>query len=295
VTGWKLTSGGPGICLTCFGFETNHPTVGSGAPESADNVGIYASTSANNHVDVGQEAVLSGRVRITGGTATAREFRFGLWDKVKNGVSDPVTGWLGYMALNASGPVAGLLQVRNPDDKDFNSSLFLSDQGGTSIAKSSGPAPTFGSPLADPPTAGGGMGRYFLLAQETADDNAPWTDSRWYNFELRVRRISPAENLVRASLIADSEKPSGDYNNNGIVDAADYTLWRNNMNGPSTALQNRNPLNSGNINAGDYTFWKQRFGATSGAGAGSLSVPEPATCWLLAVVLGFMIARRGDR
>jgi hypothetical protein len=82
----------------------------------------------------------------------------------------------------------------------------------------------------------------------------------------------------------------GDYNENGVVDAADYTLWRNNLNGAPTALKNRNPANSANnINQADYTFWKQRFGATSGSGSIIISqVPEPAT-WMLAMMLAVVI------
>lgn len=89
----------------------------------------------------------------------------------------------------------------------------------------------------------------------------------------------------------------GDYNNNGIVDAADYTLWRNNLGQPAGALQNRNPLNSGNINQTDYTYWKQRFGATSGSGSiGTSQVPEPSAYLLLVVGLGLLTAtRRGER
>lgn len=66
----------------------------------------------------------------------------------------------------------------------------------------------------------------------------------------------------------------GDYNGNGIVDAADYVLWRNG--GP---LQNEVDA-PGTVNAADYTAWKARFGNTSAAGSGSLAidpVPEPAT------------------
>jgi hypothetical protein len=83
----------------------------------------------------------------------------------------------------------------------------------------------------------------------------------------------------------------GDYNNNGVVDAADYTAWRDNLGGPDTALQNRDPMNSGNIDQTDYDFWKSRFGATSGAGSGSLAgnaaVPEPAS--LALVLVGFAL------
>ena len=52
----------------------------------------------------------------------------------------------------------------------------------------------------------------------------------------------------------------GDYNGNGIVDAADYTVWRDHL-GQSFALQNRDPANgSGPISAADYTSWKSNFG-----------------------------------
>ena len=70
---------------------------------------------------------------------------------------------------------------------------------------------------------------------------------------------------------------AGDYNGNGVVDAADYVLWRNG--GP---LQNE--VNTvGTVDATDYDAWRARFGNTSGAGslAGSSSVPEPTTLLLL--------------
>ncbi len=68
---------------------------------------------------------------------------------------------------------------------------------------------------------------------------------------------------------------AGDYNQNGTVDAADYTLWRNGL---------------GSIySIDDYAIWKTNFGQSSGSGsaaqaAGSTStvVPEPATALLLA-------------
>jgi hypothetical protein len=73
---------------------------------------------------------------------------------------------------------------------------------------------------------------------------------------------------------------SGDYNNNGTVDAADYVVWRNA--GPADTLPN--DTTPGTVNGADYDLWKSRFGATSGSGslAGS-AVPEPSTVFLLAV------------
>ncbi len=72
---------------------------------------------------------------------------------------------------------------------------------------------------------------------------------------------------------------AGDYNGNGVVDMADYVLWRNG--GP---LQNE--VNSiGTVDSTDYDAWRARFGNTSGSGSGlgSSAVPEPASMLLLAM------------
>jgi hypothetical protein len=73
----------------------------------------------------------------------------------------------------------------------------------------------------------------------------------------------------------------GDYNHNGIVDAADYTVWRDSL-GRSGAELAADGNNNGTIDAGDYDVWKMHFGAHTGSGADSgNSVPEPGTRMLL--------------
>jgi hypothetical protein len=69
---------------------------------------------------------------------------------------------------------------------------------------------------------------------------------------------------------------AGDYNNNGIVDAGDYIIWRKKLN-QSVVIPN--DITPGTVVSQDHTEWKNRFGKTSsefGAGAGT-SVPEPGT------------------
>ena len=81
----------------------------------------------------------------------------------------------------------------------------------------------------------------------------------------------------------------GDYNDNGVVDGADYVLWRNG--GP---LENEVD-NPGTVNAADYTAWRVRFGNTSGSGAGlhAAGVPEPGTMVLVfAGLVGASLGRR---
>jgi hypothetical protein len=66
---------------------------------------------------------------------------------------------------------------------------------------------------------------------------------------------------------------------NGIVDAADYTVWRDKL-GTSTTLPN--DTTPGSVTQGDYDVWKTNFGNHSGSGAGAnAAVPEPATSVLI--------------
>jgi autotransporter-associated beta strand protein len=87
----------------------------------------------------------------------------------------------------------------------------------------------------------------------------------------------------------------GDYNHNGTVDAADYTLWRDTL-GSTTNLAADGNAN-GVIDSGDYDVWKMHFGEQvlgSGASA-SQNVPEPATISLLIAGVATLLLRRPSR
>jgi hypothetical protein len=76
---------------------------------------------------------------------------------------------------------------------------------------------------------------------------------------------------------------AGDYNHNGVVDAADYVVWRNTNGQNVTAGTGADGDGNGVVNAADYTFYRARFGNTSGSGVGSGAgaVPEPAAAVLM--------------
>lgn len=69
----------------------------------------------------------------------------------------------------------------------------------------------------------------------------------------------------------------GDYNDNNVVDAADYTRWRDAL-GSNTVLPN--DTTPGVVSQADYDLWFANFGHAGGAGSlgvNGASVPEPAS------------------
>ncbi len=81
---------------------------------------------------------------------------------------------------------------------------------------------------------------------------------------------------------------TGDYNDDGVVNLADYTIWRDNLGGDSSVLDN-NEI-TGTITNDHYTQWKSNFGATAGAASvANAQVPEPQAILLLAAGIGISV------
>ena len=67
----------------------------------------------------------------------------------------------------------------------------------------------------------------------------------------------------------------GDYNDDHVVDAADYTVWRNSL-GMAIVLPNED-ASQNVVDAADYEVWKAHFGEATSGGTSSIvmiSVPE---------------------
>jgi hypothetical protein len=95
-------------------------------------------------------------------------------------------------------------------------------------------------------------------------------------------------------LVANSVPLSGDFNKDHVVDAADYTVWRNSLDATGYHLA-ADGNGDGKVDAADYDVWKSHFGETwsaTGGGAGALAVPEPATAALVALGCLFISVRR---
>jgi hypothetical protein len=86
---------------------------------------------------------------------------------------------------------------------------------------------------------------------------------------------------------------SGDYNSNGVVDAADYAAWRDAMTSGITLPNDATP---GTVSQADYDIWRANYGRTGSAGtaAAVAAVPEPASgvLFLILTAIGWCAARR---
>ncbi|WP_425395540.1 endo-1,4-beta-xylanase [Aeoliella sp.] len=125
-----------------------------------------------------------------------------------------------------------------------------------------------------------------------------------------IARVFKGEYLVTASLggtdyslhaefLTDGDEVTitvpilvGDYNDDGTVNLADYTLWRNTL-GSDTELS-ADGDGSGKVDAADYMLWKQNFGSSLPSTYYSTAIPEPTTCSLVvaASTVGLLCRRQ---
>ncbi len=91
----------------------------------------------------------------------------------------------------------------------------------------------------------------------------------------------------------------GDYNHNGVVDAADYEIWRNTQGQSVTAGTGADGNGDGVITQADYDLWRSHFGQTAGSGSAlalnSATVPEPSTAVFAIISLVAVCLNRSHR
>jgi len=81
---------------------------------------------------------------------------------------------------------------------------------------------------------------------------------------------------------------AGDYNDDGSVDAADYTVWRNSLGGAESLVNETVTL--GSVTTEDYDVWKSSFGTMEVRTGSAAAVPEPATGGIAIVSATLMIS-----
>lgn len=85
---------------------------------------------------------------------------------------------------------------------------------------------------------------------------------------------------------------AGDYNDDNVVDAADYSVWRDFF-GTNTALLNETET-PGSVTDEDFIAWQSHFGESRPAAGAASAVPEPASLLLFAAAM-LALSTRGSR
>ncbi|MCC7473758.1 MAG: hypothetical protein IT425_00055 [Pirellulales bacterium] len=76
-----------------------------------------------------------------------------------------------------------------------------------------------------------------------------------------ARVVGPAADIGSyEDQTASGPAQSGDYNQNGWVDAADYVLWRKTLNATVPPCTGADGNGNGQVDAGDYQVWRSNFG-----------------------------------
>ena len=111
--------------------------------------------------------------------------------------------------------------------------------------------------------------------------------------DLVFQFLMAGESTPRTGTVVYQAAPAqvslpGDYNNDGVVNAADYTVWRDAVGTTTTLPGDTSP---GGVSAVDYTVWASNYGRTIG-GSTALAVPEPGAALILVAALGIVPTRR---
>ncbi len=163
--------------------------------------------------------------------------------------------------------IGGLTAGSQHDQLESSGALSL--DGSLVVSLINGFTPTLGQTY-DLLNWGTLSGAFDLITLPTLGSGMTWNTSSLY---------------ASGVLIVTSAGIPGDYNNNGTVDAADYTRYRDAL-GTNTVLPN--DTTSGSVSTADYAVWQTNFGQGASSAA-STAVPEPSALFVLLITLLFSI------
>jgi hypothetical protein len=116
------------------------------------------------------------------------------------------------------------------------------------------------------------------------------------DYDLTFEYGGPSGYLIQGSVVYITN-PFGDYNDDGEVNAADYTVYRNCLGGIGGGVGPcmANDPTPESVDYSDYLYWKAHYGETAGSGSSVTAgnIPEPASLALLAC--GLILAAGSTR
>lgn len=298
-----LTFGGVARTLTLTGANTGNntlsPLIADAAAASGSNVVNVAKSGAGKWILTGNNSY-TGTTTVNAGALLINGTQTGAGlATVAAGATLGGTGTLGGALTNngivSPGASVGTLSVNGNTTMGANSHLAIELLGATAdklAITGNLDLSALGNFL---DVTGAGTGTSWIIATYTGTLTGIFeTITSGYS----VNYGSGTNSQVTLNLSGPVGVP-GDYNANGIVDGADYVVWRKNQGLLTGGTPSKGDGNGdGAVDNADYQFWRARFGNTSGAGAGMSSgaVPEPASALLVGLGLAAMLSgarRRG--
>jgi V8-like Glu-specific endopeptidase len=150
--------------------------------------------------------------------------------------------------------------------------------------------------LAAPGDSGGGLfievgGEWLLAGVTSLTSTLDGSVNSDYGDRAAFTRVSQFVSWIDDVISSNSPfvlpPLAGDYNLDGVVDAADYVVWRDAL-GQSGIGLSGDGNQDGVVNLDDFSIWKSNFGEISGVGSGAMeefstgaTVPEPSALILI--------------
>ena len=187
---------------------------------------------------------LDGDIRIVNGNGSGDAVDFDLYE-INSALGELATpGWLTLEQQNLSGFPAGDgtgngWEAGDLADQDQLGEAYLT--GSSSLAP--GESVYLGAAV---------------VAGVTQADNLTWS------YHLAGAGNIFVDGLIEFTNVDAPEGVDGDYNGDGTVDAADYTVWRDNVGQPEGTLNNDGGI-AGPIGQQHYELWRDNYGASPNA------------------------------
>jgi hypothetical protein len=130
------------------------------------------------------------------------------------------------------------------------------------------------------------VGTPLLISNRQVPLTGVLADGTPFEFGLSTSAHSKGLFQAGATLLVSRVLP-GDYNADGLVDAADFSVWRDSLGSNVSVGTSADGNFDGQVTDADYEDWKSNFGnSLSGdGGAAGAHVPEPTSAVLAAMLL----------
>jgi hypothetical protein len=124
------------------------------------------------------------------------------------------------------------------------------------------------------------------------------TDGAWDSWAFEDTTVPPFDAYAQNPTAASPPGGlPGDFNNDSRINGDDYLLWHSKFGSPSLPAVDAN--GNGIVDAADYVVWRKHAESSAGAFGAVGTVPEPATFWFALVFLSayvlHSISPRKDR